>query len=109
MSDSDKICSCIQQAENFLISSSGQMLTEEEKSIAKLWCDARIAPKFIAEYLKNGSQWFVVAAVSTRIGRKLNQFEIDLAITLYEKKWEVDDIVEEIEPQADEYTDSPAG
>ena len=104
----DEICDCIRNAEELIVLSTGQPFDIEEKLIAETWCKSCIAPEFIAEYLRGGHQWFVVAAVIRILDRELNESEINSVIYWYQQGWDVEDIVEDIKCSADKISDSPA-
>jgi hypothetical protein len=61
----------------------GMTLTPEHLWFAKRGCEAGIPVEMTASHLKLRNQWFVLEAVSARLGRRLSTEEIDQVIALY--------------------------
>lgn len=83
----------------------GGNLSDEDVEIINFWCKARVAPAFIAEYLKHSTCWFVCAKVSTLLGRPLSDEEKQWVLDYYKKGYCASEIAYKIDPNFDSNVD----
>lgn len=105
----NEVCSCIEDAEKLMGTSTDQPFNTEERALAESWCKSCIAPAFIAEYLRGGNQYFAAALVSTKLGRKLEELERVWVSDWCADGWSVEAMVEELQSEVDTNPDIPAG